>query len=181
MDYSAPIPDGTPYDFSKTGIPLLDMIIDLAIIGAIIFAMVAGAWVTKIKPWLDSIHKDAKAARENSAIAREQTENSHANSPNPNLRDNIDANHVEILAEIRMLANNQEQLGKGLTSVINTQVRQDKELARINDTLVADREEQRRLNERFDNHVQLKANMEPRLTKIETHLEAHREITEDPT
>lgn len=43
------------------------------------------------------------AIRKDTAATREQTENSHALAPYPNLRDNLDANHAEVMAEIREL------------------------------------------------------------------------------
>lgn len=77
------------------GYPLLDWALESAMVWLGVALVLLAGWA-KLKPYLVAIRKDA-------AATREQTENSHALAPYPNLRDNLDANHAEVMAEIREL------------------------------------------------------------------------------
>lgn len=172
------IPEGNALDFSHTGIIWVDRAIDAGVILALIAGVIVVAWRLKIKPMLDEItaklsrtEAAASAAQENAAVTREHTENSHGSAKNPNLRDDLDAKHAQTHQELANLA-------KMLARMEHTQTRTDKELARINDTLVDDRKTVHHMDAKLDAHIEQKAGFERRITAVEAKLDEHRDITE---
>ncbi len=165
------LPDGTSLDFSHTGVAWLDVLIDVLVTVTCVFGAVTAFYFKFLAPKFEEIRKNIKRAAADAAVAREHTENSHANAPNPNLRDDLDAKHAK-------LHENFEAMSKMMQSIINGQMRNDKELARINDTLLADREATREVSEKLDAHMREGNERERRLTKVEYELQDHREITE---
>lgn len=163
------IPNGSPFDYSRTGITWLDTVIDVVIILGVIGGVLTTFYLKWIKPTLNSIQKNVRQAAENSAIAREHTENSHATAKNPNLRDDLDAKHNELVKNMDQLAH----------MMVKNQERTDKEMGRINDTLVNDRQAMRTVEKQLDEHIQEKRDFGERITKIECELEEHRTITEE--
>ena len=114
-----------------------------------------------------------KSIKEDAAVTREQTENAHSSTANPNLRDDIDAKHSQTHEELANLA-------KMMARMEDTQARTDKELSRINDTLLDDRETTRGVAKKLDAHIEQKLGFEQRITVVESKLDSHREVTEAP-
>lgn len=97
------------WDPPDTGNPLVDAVLLAAVIIVVtVSLLVFFGWRFGINPIrkdlimtrleLDQTRREARKAKENSAITREHTENKHADAPIPNLRDNIDANQAEVRA-----------------------------------------------------------------------------------
>lgn len=167
----------TYYDPPDTGIQWLDiMLVSLVVVAITISVIVAIFHKIAWKP-LREMLRDIRA---NAATAAEQTANSHQGAPNPNLRDDLDAKHNESQSKQEKIIQNQELQARMLAEVIRAQQRQDKEIGRLNDTVLEDREETRRLGKKLDDHIDERSDVEPRLIKLEAHIEAHREITEAP-
>lgn len=167
------IPDGTYLDFSSTGVAWLDALIDVLVVAGVVIAAMLGFYFKYLRPLLKKIATDA-------ATAADMTANSHQVTANPNLRDDLDAKHRESTDQNSKILENQEIQARMLAEVIRAQHRHEKEIGRLNDAVADDREETRRVAQKLDAHVRQKAGMEPRLTRLETQLEAHRKTTEDP-
>ncbi|MEX3610077.1 hypothetical protein VVR12_03375 [Rothia sp. LK2588] len=162
------IPNGSPLDYSRTGVVWLDMTIDVAVCAVVVIVAVTTAYRVFLKPKIDVILASANRAAENSAVARAHTENNHAGAPNPNLRDDLDAKHTEVLKRLDQVTH----------TMVRYQERTDAELGNINKTLIADREETRAVRQELNDHIRQKAGLEQRVMKIECDLEDHRENTE---
>lgn len=105
------------------------------------------------------------AIRKDTAATREQTENAHASAPYPNLRDNIDANHAENLANyadlkawMQKLQAQQETIAQAINQIQQDNHRQEKDLGGVRAEVREDRREHNRLAERV---THLEAGREP--------------------
>lgn len=190
------------------------MVIDLLVIAAVVALAVYTAYRTLLAPKLITLRRAteqaaaiaAKAARD-AAVTREHTENKHASAEHPNLRDDLDAKQAvtegkldslsesvtALSTQLEAQVRNTENLSKLVTSVLNGQTRQDKELARVNDTLLADRsaqqataEAQRETAAALAAHERAKAAIPARLDALESAQEelraqvaSHRAATEE--
>lgn len=172
------IPDGHFLDFSRTGIPWLDRVIDMAAVVALVVMVVCAvgviAWTRLIHPAFSKLQATAEKAATDAAVTREHAENSHADAPHPNLRDNIDANQAESRAAFQAIIQRLDQLSEAHTQ-------QAKDIGGIRAELRADREAQRETARALAEHIRDKQMMEPRLASVEKQLEAHHEQTEPPT
>lgn len=179
MTGAAPIPDGTPYDFSRTGIPWVDTIIDVCVLVGAIVAALYTAWRTVLKPSLTRIEESAKSAAKDAKVAKEEVKNTHST----NLRHDIDRliGGVEVLtksvdeqaASLARLEEHQREHGQDIRALSEEQ-----RLAtgRMNQLT----EDVREVRKNQHSHEVSKAGMEPRLQAVEAELKAHRENTEDP-
>lgn len=174
---SAPAPGGFlpqgAMDFSTTGVPWVDFLIDALVVAGMVSAGIYGFYALHLKPLLAKIAKNA-------ATAANQTANKHHDAPNPNLRDDMDAKHQEILEQNRQILANQEMQGRLIEEVARSQVRQDKELARIQEAQAADRADTRRVRATLEEHISEKRDYGPRLDSVERELKTHRKKTETP-
>lgn len=164
------LPPG-PLDYSATGVLWLDYLIDIFIVVAAIGIAAYSFYAVRVKPLLEKIARDSRQAAG-------MTANSHGNTSNPNLRDDMDAKHQEILSQNQQILANQEIQGRLIEEVARAQVRQDKELARIHEAQAADREDTRRVREALDEHISDKRDFAPRLAEVERELKTHRKKTE---
>lgn len=167
------IPSGTQWDFSTTGIPWLDWLIDLVVVCGVLVGAGLLVYSRVIAPQLKEIHK-------NSATAAEQTANSHGSAPNPNLRDDLDAKFAGVAEGLAKLDTGQTHLATMLARVEEAQRRQDREMALIQEAQAADRAETRRVREALDEHISDKRDFSPRLAEVERELKTHRRKTETP-
>lgn len=185
------IPDGHLLDFSRTGIPWVDRVLDIAAVVVLVVMVVCAvgfiAWTRWIHPAISKLQataekaaKGAEKAATDAAVAREHTENSHANAENPNLRDDLDAKFKGVTDTLHKLDTGQVHLATMLARVEEAQRRQDKELARIQEAQGDDREAVRRLDAKLDKHIDDKQTVEPRLATVERELKTHRKKTETP-
>lgn len=154
--------NGQYFDPPNTGIPWVDTtLLVLVIVCVTLFLLIAFFYKVAWKPlqeMVDSVKRDTK-------VVREQTENSHSSAPNPNLRDNIDANHSELLETLTLLHENQRSMTKDISGV--------------REEIRADREAMRRVENQLDEHIKKKEGFEARINVIEDELEEHRAITEN--
>lgn len=158
------------WDPPDTGIFWLDLSLLALVVVVTVFCFVVVAFHRfAFKPLREMV----KSVKEDTAIAREQTENSHGSSANPNLRDDLDAKHSQTHKELANLA-------KMISRMEHAQARTDKELSRINDTLLDDREATRDVAKKLEAHIEQKSSMEPRLSAVERELKNHRKKTETP-
>lgn len=178
------IPDGHFLDFSRTGIPWLDRLLDTAAVIALLVMVVCAvgfiAWTRWLHPAISKLQATAEKAAKDAAVTREHTENSHANAENPNLRDDLDAKFKGVTEALGKLDTGQVHLATMLARVEEAQRRQDKELARIQEAQGDDREAVRRLDAKLDKHIDDKQTVEPRLATVERELRTHRKKTETP-
>lgn len=166
------LPPG-PLDYSATGIPWLDYLIDIFIVVAVLGVASYSFYAVRVRPLLEKIASDARKSAD-------MTANSHGSTANPNLRDDMDAKHQEILSQNQQILANQEIQGRLIEEVARAQMRQDKELARIHEAQAADREDTRRVREVLDEHIREHQGVEPRLAQVERELKTHRKKTETP-
>lgn len=185
------IPDGHYLDFSRTGIPWLDRLLDTAAVVVLVVMVVCTvsfiAWtrwlhpaISKLQATAEKAAKGAEKAATDAAVAREHTENSHANAENPNLRDDLDAKFKGVTEALGKLDTGQVHLATMLSRVEEAQRRQDRELARIQEAQADDREDTRRVREALDEHISDKRDFAPRLAEVERELKTHRKKTETP-
>lgn len=178
------IPDGHLLDFSRTGIPWLDRLLDTAAVIVLVVMVVCAvgfiAWTRWLHPAISKLQATAEKAAKDAAVTREHTENSHANAENPNLRDDLDAKFKGVTEALGKLDTGQVHLATMLARVEEAQRRQDKELARIQEAQGDDREAVRRLDAKLDKHIDDKQTVEPRLATVERELRTHRKKTETP-
>lgn len=185
------IPDGHLLDFSRTGIPWLDRVLDIAAVVVLVVMVVCAvgfiAWTRWIHPAIsklqDTAEKAAKGAEKaatDAAVTREHTENSHANTANPNLRDDLDAKFKGVTEALGKLDTGQANLVTMLDRVEEAQRRQDRELARIQEAQAADRADTRRVRATLEEHISEKRDYGPRLDSVERELKTHRKKTETP-
>lgn len=160
-------------DFSTTGVPWVDFLIDAVVVAGLVSAGIYAFYALHLKPILAKIAKNA-------ATAADMTANSHGATANPNLRDDMDAKHQTLLEQNQKILANQELQGRLIEEVARSQVRQDKELARIQEVQNEDRKATNRVREALDEHVREKRDFAPRLTSVEHELKSHRMKTEDP-
>lgn len=125
------------------GHPFLDWAFEYFMLWGLVALTLLGLWA-KLKPHLVAIRKDT-------AATREQTENSHASAPYPNLRDNIGANHAELMEFMA-------RLEARLARLEAENDRQEKDLGGVRDDIREDRREHNRLAERV---THLEAGREP--------------------
>lgn len=167
-------------DPPDTGIAWLDIallslvaIVTTAAICIAVFSRIASNPIKEMKSLLFQVKEDA-------AVTREQTENSHTDAENPNLRHDIDRKHEVVVDELREIAKNQEHLAKMLSRMEGSQERTDAELARVNKTLLADREAVRDVAKKLDTHIESKEGFGERIVDVENELALHRKRTEKP-
>lgn len=162
--------DPPVWDPPDTGVIWLDLALWVAVVVVLTFCFLIMIFHRlAFKPLKEMV----KSIKEDAAVTREQTENSHAGAPNPNLRDDIDAKHNQTHEELANLA-------KMMARMEQAQARTDKELSRINDTLVDDREATREVAKKLDVHIEQKSSVEPRLSAVEREIKIHRKKTEPP-
>lgn len=162
--------DPPVWDPPDTGVIWLDLALWVAVVVVLTFCFLIMIFHRlAFKPLKEMV----KSIKEDAAMTREQTENSHAGAPNPNLRDDLDAKHTQTHKELANLA-------KMMARMEQTQARTDKELSRINDTLMDDREATREVGKKLDAHIEQKLGFEQRITVVESKLDSHRKITEAP-
>lgn len=162
--------DPPVWDPPDTGVPWLDLALWVAVVVVLTFCFLIMIFHRlAFKPLKEMV----KSIKEDAAVTREQTENAHAGAPNPNLRDDIDAKHNQTHKELANLA-------VMMSRMEHTQARTDKELSRINDTLLDDREATREVGKKLDAHIEQKLGFEQRITVVESKLDSHREVTEAP-
>lgn len=162
--------DPPVWDPPDTGVPWLDLALWVAVVVVLTFCFLIMIFHRlAFKPLKEMV----KSIKEDAAVTREQTENAHAGAPNPNLRDDIDAKHNQTHKELANLA-------VMMSRMEHAQARTDKELSRINDTLLDDREATREVGKKLDAHIEQKLGFEQRITVVESKLDSHREVTEAP-
>ena len=105
--------------------------------------------------------ENARRAAQDAAVTREQTENSHKTAAVPNLRDNIDTNHGEILS--------------ALTSIQLEISEQRKDIGGLRSENRNDREQMGQLAARLDQHITEKSDFMPRLIALEHQNEINRD------
>lgn len=164
----------TAWNPPDTGVPWLDIMLWVIVVIMLTFCFLVAVfhrWAFK------PLKEMMKSVKEDTAVAREQTENSHASSKTPNMRDDMDYKHSETRQWneniARMIARMEE-------TARDSQARTDKELSRINDTLLDDREATREVGKKLDAHIEQKLGFEKRITALESKLDNHRKITEAP-
>lgn len=160
------LPSGHEWDISKTGIGWLDWLIDLAAMAIMLASLLLPLYLGKVHPHIKKLWEDA-------AAIRRQTENSHADAPHPNLRDNIDANQAESRAAYQAILQRLDQMGAA-------QAQQAQDIGGIRAELRADRQAQRETARALAEHIRDKQLMEPRLAEVERELKTHRKKTETP-
>lgn len=148
-------------DPPDTGIAWLDIallslvaIVTTAAICIAVFTHIASKPIKEMKGLLFQVKEDA-------AVTREQTENSHKTAATPNLRDNIDINHGEILS--------------ALTSIQLEISEQRKDIGGLRSENRNDREQMGQLAARLDQHITEKSDFMPRLIALEYHNEINRD------
>lgn len=162
--------DPPVWDPPDTGVIWLDLALWVAVVVVLTFCFLIMIFHRlAFKPLKEMV----KSIKEDAAVTREQTENAHAGAPNPNLRDDIDAKHNQTHKELANLA-------VMMSRMEHAQARTDKELSRINDTLLDDREATREVGKKLDAHIEQKLGFEQRITVVESKLDSHREVTEAP-
>lgn len=102
------LPSGHEWDFSRTGVYWLDYLIDLVAIALVLAGFFLPLYLTRVHPHIKKLREDASAIRQ-------QTENSHADAPHPNLRENIDANQREMRAGIAKALERMDALAEAIT------------------------------------------------------------------
>ncbi|HIY95465.1 MAG TPA: hypothetical protein H9821_07375 [Candidatus Rothia avicola] len=171
------IPDGHYLDFSRTGIPWLDRLLDTAAVIVLVVMVVCAvgfiAWTRWIHPAISKLQATAEKAAKDAAVTRGHAENSHADAPHPNLRDNIDANQAENRAAFQTLNQALDQMREALAQ-------QALDIGGIRSELRADRQAQRETARALAEHIRDKQLMEPRLADVERELKTHRKKTETP-
>lgn len=151
------IPDGHLLDFSRTGIPWLDRLLDTAAVVVLVVMVVCAvgfiAWtrwlhpaISKLQATAEKAAKGAEKAATDAAVTREHAENSHSDAPYPNLRDNIDANQAESRAAYQAIMQASDQLREALAQ-------QAKDIGGIRAELRADREAQRETAKALAEHI----------------------------
>lgn len=166
--------DPPVWDPPDTGVIWLDLALWVAVVVVLTFCFLIMVFHRlAFKPLKEMV----KSIKEDAAVTREQTENSHAISKTPNLRDDMDYKHSENRQWneniARMIARMEE-------TARASQARTDKELSRINDALLDDREATRDVAKKLDAHIEQKLGFEQRITVVESKLDSHREVTEAP-
>lgn len=126
-------------DFSSTGVGTIDFALDVLVVAGVIFGGLYGFYRVHLKPWLKKIADDSRTSAENTA-------NSHASSPHPNLRDNIDANQAESRAAFQALMQASDHLREAIAQ-------QAKDIGGIRAELRADREAQRETAAALAQHI----------------------------
>lgn len=164
-------------DISNTGSPILDLVVDVGagalVLGLLLLWQMMKKRFVKLQQSVEGVAASAEKAAQDAAVAREHTENSHGSTANPNLRDDLDAKHSQTHKELANLA-------KMMSRMEHAQARTDKELSRINDALLDDREATREVGKKLDAHIEQKLGFEQRITVVESKLDTHRKITEAP-
>lgn len=147
-------------DPPDTGIAWLDIallslvaIVTTAAICIAVFSRIASKPIKEMKSLLFQVKEDA-------AVTREQTENSHKTAAAPNLRDNIDINHGEILS--------------ALTSIQIEISEQRKDIGGLRSENRNDREQMGQIAARLDQHIAEKSDFMPRLIALEHQNEINR-------
>lgn len=170
-----PSPSGpAAWNPPDTGVPWLDLALWVAVVVVLTFCFLIMIFHRlAFKPLKEMV----KSIKEDAAVTREQTENSHASSKTPNLRDDMDYKHSE---NRRWNENIARMIARMEETARASQARTDKELSRINDTLLDDREATRDVAKKLDAHIEQKLGFEQRITVVESKLDSHREVTEAP-
>lgn len=179
MDYTAPIPEGTPYDFSRTGIHWVDWLIDIFIIVALLSGVLYTAWATKIRPMLRQIDESSKSAAKDAKVAKEEVKNTHST----NLRHDLD----RVIGGIEMLSKSFEDQAAALARLEENQREHSADIRALGDEqrLATGRmnqlsEDVREVRQNQHAHEVSNAGMEPRIQALESEMKEHREKTETP-
>lgn len=102
---------------TSTGNGVVDAIILFLVSTSIILGMGVYLYNVKVMPMV-------RAMKANTEVIREHTENNHADAPNPNLRDDLDAKHIELTTSLRII-------NDGLEDLDRSSKRVDAELQRV--------------------------------------------------
>ena len=141
-----------------TGVIWLDLALWVAVVVVLTFCFLIMIFHRlAFKPLKEMV----KSIKEDAAVAREQTENSHKTAAVPNLRDNIDTNHGEILS--------------ALTSIQLEISEQRKDIGGLRSENRNDREQMGQLAARLDQHITEKSDFMPRLIALEHQNEINRD------
>lgn len=148
----------SPGQIPDIGHPWLDTLLESAFVWVTVLASIAGLYARYVHPKVKEVLTAVRAIRE-------QTENSHASAPYPNLRDNIDANHAENLANhaelkawMQRLEAQQETIAQAINQLQQDNHRQEQDLGGVRAEVREDRREHNRLAERV---THLEAGREP--------------------
>lgn len=109
------LPNGHEFDLSRTGIPLVDNVIDGLVVAALLTVAGLTIWAKLILPQIKGIKTALAAVAEDTAETRKQTSNDHQNAEYPNLRENIDANQKENRAAFAKSLERMDSLAEALT------------------------------------------------------------------
>lgn len=161
------------WDPPDTGNPLVDAVLVAAVIIVVtVSLLVFFGWRFGINPIrkdlvmtrleVDRARQEAKKAKENSAVTREHTENQHIDAPNPNLRDNIDANQTEIRTALSAIM-------QTLDSIQQDQQEKGRDIGGLREEIRYDRQALRATADALAQHIRDKADVEQRLHAVETH------------
>ncbi len=109
------LPNGHEWDLSRTGIPLVDNVIDGLVVAALLTVAGLTIWAKLILPQIKGIKTALAAVAEDTAETRKQTSNDHQQAEYPNLRENIDANQREMRAGIAKALERMDALAEAIT------------------------------------------------------------------
>lgn len=159
-------PDTGNAEFDAIAAIVLTLVL---VVSAAIFIFYKVAWsplwsmLKDVRATQAVTQEDLKIAKTNvmkavkdTAVIREQTENSHASAPIPNLRDNIDANHGEIITTLIEIKTDFKEMRKDIGGL-----RQENR---------EDREQMGQIGARLDRHINEKSDFIPRLIEVEHQL-----------
>lgn len=156
-----------------TGHPTTDAIVSILTGIGISGLLLIFIWV-RVRPWLIRIDKKAEGAQQEAQLAKKEVKNSHT----INLRDDLDFKHDEALRdsdakhaqthhELAKLSKEIASLTKIVGSLEQSSLRNDKEISRINDTILTDREAWRKNEYKLENHIEGTKDFRERLNNLE--------------
>lgn len=109
------LPNGHEWDISRTGLPVLDNIIDALVVASLLTVAGLTTWGKLILLQIKSLKTALVAVAEDTAETRKQTSNDHADAEYPNLRENIDANQREMRAGIAKALERMDAMTEAIT------------------------------------------------------------------
>lgn len=117
---------------TSTGNGVVDAIILFMVSTSIILGLGVYLYNVKVMPMV-------KAMKANTEVIREHTENNHANAPNPNLRDDLDAKHDELTSALRVINGGLEDLDRSSKRVDSELQRVHKEIGSLRSDIAVER------------------------------------------
>lgn len=126
---------------TSTGNGVVDAIVLSLVSLASLFGLAAYLYNIKVMPMV-------KAMQANTEVIREHTENNHANAPNPNLRDDLDAKHDELTSALRVINGGLEDLDRSSKRVDAELQRVHKEIGSLRSDIAVERGRINRMMER---------------------------------